>query len=59
MKLWYQQPAVNQLPDRCRDAISLVAHHDDTLIAQLLRVDILSVEQRAVDRYLCLTDQFL
>ena len=41
-----------------RDAIALIAHHDDTLRFQLLLVDVLTVEQRAVDGQLGLAEQF-
>ena len=42
----------DELTDLGRDAVALVAHHDDAVGGQLLGVDILTVEQGTIDGHL-------
>ena len=46
----YEQAPADQRTYLSRDAIALVAHDDDAVRSQLLRIEILAVEQRAIDR---------
>ena len=56
MKLGYQKFSIDHLTNLSRDTITLISHHDKSLLTQFLRVDILSVEQGAVNRHLYLSD---
>ena len=49
MEIGDKQAAVNFCPDRFADAIALVAHDDQSVGGELLGVDVLAVEEGAVN----------
>ena len=54
-----EQLVGDELTDSGRDAVALVAHNDDALAGELLMVDVLAVEQGAVDGAVVLAQQRL
>ena len=54
-----QQSPVHPLCHLCADAVALVTHHDDGLLRQFLRVDVVAVEQCAANGYGSVVQVFL
>ena len=51
--VWYQQPPVYALPYLLRYTVSLVSHYDYAPFCEFFFVDVLAVEQCAIDRNAC------
>ena len=45
-----EQPVGDPLANGLRNAITLIAHHDDAFLGECLLVDVAAIEQGAIDR---------